>query len=80
LLRGLRRPSRILGSGLVDLPNRAIRHDLFEESMRQDLIQALLATCPDILTSIKVVTSLEFDQGATEPEDGDEDDQEVTTS
>jgi 5-methylcytosine-specific restriction enzyme B len=70
----------ILGSSLVDLPNRAIRHDLFEEAMHQELAQALLAPCPDILTSLKAVTSLESDQDVTEPEDGDEDDQEVATS
>jgi len=70
----------ILGSGLVDLPNRAIRHDLFEESMYQELTQALLAPCPDILTSLKAVKSLETDQGVTEPEEGDEDAQEGATS
>jgi len=70
----------ILGTGLVDLPNRAIRHDLFEESMSQELTQALLAPCPDILTSLKAVTSLETDQGVTEPEEGDEDAQEGATS
>ncbi len=70
----------ILGSGLVDLPNRSIRHDLFEEAMHQELAQALLAPCPDILTSLKAATSLEFDQGVTEPEEGDDDDPEVATS
>ena len=33
----------ILGGGLVDLPNRAIRHDLFEEPTGPELVQALLA-------------------------------------
>jgi hypothetical protein len=48
--------------------------------MRQDLIQALLAPCPDILTSLKAVTSRESDQGVTEPEEGDEDAQDGATS
>ena len=49
--------------------------------MRQELVQALLAPCPDILTSLKAVTSLETDEGVTEPEEGDdEDDQEGATS
>jgi 5-methylcytosine-specific restriction protein B len=70
----------ILGSGLVDLPNRAIRHDLFEEAMRQELVQALLAPCPDILTSLKVVATLETGQGETEPDAGEDEPQEATIS
>jgi 5-methylcytosine-specific restriction protein B len=66
----------ILGGGLVDLANRAIRHDLFEEAMRQELIQALLAPCPDILTSLKAATALEGDKSEPEPEEGNEDAQE----
>ena len=69
----------ILGSGLVDLPNRAIRHDLFEEPTRPELVQALLAPCPDILTSLKAVTTLESDEGETEPEDDDDDDRRATS-
>src|SRR5262249_44784786 len=52
----------ILGSGLVDVTNRAIRHDLFEEPKRPELIQALLAPCPDILTSIRAVTTSGTDE------------------
>jgi 5-methylcytosine-specific restriction protein B len=70
----------ILGDGLVDLTNRAIRHDLFEEAKRQELIQALLAPCPDILTSLRAVTSLAPDQDVAEPDEGDEDAQEETPS
>ena len=63
----------ILGSGLVDLPNRAIRHDLFEEPTGPELVQALLAPCPDILTSIRAVTTVEPDEGGDETgEDEDE--------
>src|SRR4051812_33437333 len=63
----------ILGSGLVDLPNRAIRHDLFEEPTGPELVQALLAPCPDILTSIRAVTTAGTDEGRDEAgEDEDE--------
>lgn len=62
----------ILGSGLVDLTNRAIRHDLFEELAGPELVQALLAPCPDILTSILAVTTAETDEGEGES-DEDED-------
>lgn len=65
----------ILGGGLVDLPNRAIRHDLFEEPTGPELVQALLAPCPEVLTSLKAVTSLgegeaEIDEGEDEPDAG----------
>ena len=70
----------ILGTGLVDLPNRAIRHDLFDESMWQELIQALLAPCPDILTSLKAVSTLETDQGDTEPDEGEDNPEAGATS
>ncbi len=66
----------ILGGGLVDLTNQTIRHDLFEEAKRQDLIQALLAPCPDILTSLKAATTLDGDMSEPEPDVGDEDAQE----
>src|SRR4051812_45505085 len=62
----------ILGGGLVDLPNRVIRHDMFEESMRQGLVQALLAPCPDILTSIKAIVTIESDQDVAEPDEGED--------
>jgi 5-methylcytosine-specific restriction protein B len=63
----------ILGGGLVDLPSRSIRHDLFEEPTGPELVQALLAPCPDILTSIRAVTTAEADEGRDEPgEDEDE--------
>lgn len=63
----------ILGEGLVDVINRAIRHDLFEESTQQELVQALLAPCPDILTSLKAAATLSSDQWQTTAEEGDED-------
>jgi 5-methylcytosine-specific restriction protein B len=59
----------VLGGGLVDLANRAIRHDLFEEPEGPELVQALLTPCPDILTSLKAVASLGTDQGAVETDE-----------
>ena len=67
----------ILGGGLVDLPNRAIRHDLFEEPTGPELVQALLAPCPDILTSIRAVTTAEADEVRAEA--GEEEDELGTT-
>lgn len=63
----------ILGSGLVDLANRAIRHDLFEEPVGPELVQALLAPCSDILTSFRAVTKAEVEEiGDETGEDEDE--------
>ncbi|WP_165251994.1 AAA family ATPase [Paludisphaera soli] len=61
----------ILGGGLVDLPNRAIRHELFEGPTGPELGQALLAPCPEVLTSLKAVTSLdEAEADEDEPDAG----------
>lgn len=46
---------KILGTGLVDLANQKIRHDLFEDGGQEELIRALLQPCPDIATSLQVV-------------------------
>ena len=56
----------ILGQGLVDLPRRRIRRELFDSDRRESLIQALLEPTPDLATTA----------GVTEREDtlGDEDD------
>lgn len=42
---------KILGPGLVDARNQRIRHELFATSQQTDLIQALLAPSPEIITS-----------------------------
>jgi 5-methylcytosine-specific restriction protein B len=62
----------ILGDGLVDLPNRTIRHDLFEEPTGPELVSALLQPCPDLLTSLKAVTTLGVGGGEIEPEEGED--------
>ena len=63
----------ILGSGLVDQENRSIRHDLFEEPTGPELVEALLAPCPELLTSLKAVSSLEQAKIESEAEEGDDD-------
>jgi 5-methylcytosine-specific restriction protein B len=46
---------KILGKGLVDIQNQRIKHELFEESRRDDLVQALIT--PDMFTSLRVQES-----------------------
>lgn len=47
----------ILGDQLVDPTGQRIRHELFDDGQEADLIQALLAPCPDISTSSEAVSS-----------------------
>lgn len=58
---------KILGSGLVDVQTQQIRHELFDMSNRDALIQALLAPAPEITTSIQALSS-----EAQAVEDGEE--------
>lgn len=48
---------KILGSGLVDVRNQQVRHELFQEGNQERLIQALKAVNPDLVTSIQAVAS-----------------------
>jgi 5-methylcytosine-specific restriction protein B len=60
----------ILQAGLIDAERRQVRHELFELERKDDLIQALLAFCPDISTSVEAV---EADKpAADEPDDEDD--------
>jgi 5-methylcytosine-specific restriction protein B len=59
---------RILGS-MVDLPNRSIRHNLFDEPVGPELADALLSSCPEIVTSLKAVTTVETEPDESEPDD-----------
>ena len=68
----------ILGGGLVDLPNRSLRHALFEEPTGPELVQALLAACPDIMTSLKAVATVEAERG--ENDEGQDEDGTGATS
>ena len=47
----------ILGNGIVDSANQAVRQELFDDSRRSDLIQALLEPYPEIATSRQAVAS-----------------------
>jgi 5-methylcytosine-specific restriction protein B len=48
---------RILGQGIVDLHAQQIRSELFDASRQDELVQALLAPCPEIATTRPAVTS-----------------------
>jgi 5-methylcytosine-specific restriction protein B len=45
------RLERILDTGLVDAKTQTIRHELFDLSQQDNLVQALLKPCPDITTT-----------------------------
>jgi len=45
------RLEKILGTGLVDVKAQTIRHELFDLSQQDNLVQALLQPCPDITTT-----------------------------
>jgi 5-methylcytosine-specific restriction protein B len=49
--------AEILGDDLVDTTNQVVRRDLFEDSRRVDLVQALLKPYPDIAASRQAVAS-----------------------
>lgn len=49
----------ILGTGLFDLDARRIRHDLFNDGMDAELLQALLQPCPEIATSLEALVAVE---------------------
>jgi 5-methylcytosine-specific restriction protein B len=62
---------QILGEELVDVPGQRICHELFDDNQDSDLIQALLAPCPEISSSTEALSS---DESPDEPED-DEDEE-----
>lgn len=63
----------ILGDQLVDSAAQRICHELFDDGQESDLIQALLAPCPDISASSEAVFSEEAtvadDESETEGDD-----------
>ena len=61
---------KILGPGLVDVQKQQIRHELFDISNRDNLIQALLAPAPEITTSTQALSS--DAQAITEEESADD--------
>jgi 5-methylcytosine-specific restriction protein B len=53
------------------VPGQRICHELFDDNQDSDLIQALLAPCPEISSSTEALSS---DESTDEPED-DEDEE-----
>ena len=51
--------ARIIGDQVVDVDAQRIRQELFEDGQETDLIQSLLAPCPDISSSSEAVASEE---------------------
>lgn len=62
----------ILGDQLVDSTAQRICHELFDDGQESDLIQALLAPCPEISASSEAVSSEESLLEADEVEGDDE--------
>jgi len=62
---------QIMGSGLIDAKAQIIRHDLFELSQQANLVQALLAPCPEVTTSAQAAAA-EEQQEAIYEDDTDE--------
>jgi 5-methylcytosine-specific restriction protein B len=48
---------RILGEGLVDRHSQQIKHHLFDESRQHELVQALLAPDPEIVTTVQATVA-----------------------
>jgi 5-methylcytosine-specific restriction protein B len=65
---------KILGAGLVNDKAQRILHELFEAPRHDELVQALLAPCPEIVTSMQAITS----ENAEVTEDNEEDDESHT--
>jgi 5-methylcytosine-specific restriction protein B len=63
---------KILGSGLIDAQNQQVRHELFDLSNRNLLVQALLAPAPEITTSVQALSSEAQTVDEDEDEDGDD--------
>jgi 5-methylcytosine-specific restriction protein B len=57
----------VVGNGLVDEANRRVRQELFEDGHEAELVQALTAPSPDILTSPEALAS-EKEEAAVEGE------------
>jgi 5-methylcytosine-specific restriction protein B len=64
---------QILGAGLVDEARQRIREELFSPSRREELVQALLAPSPEIMTSPDAVTAEETAEETEDPESKEND-------
>jgi 5-methylcytosine-specific restriction protein B len=60
--------TQILGAGLVDEERQRIREELFVPAKREELVQALLAPSPEIVTSPDAVGVAETVEEPEEPE------------
>ena len=63
---------KILGPALVDVTGQRIRHELFEPGHQADLVAALLAPTPDLVTSL-AATSAQSDDDNEETDSAEED-------
>lgn len=61
----------ILGHGLLDSDKKCTRSELFEDGQETELVQALLAPCPEILTSPEALSS-DIQEAPDEDESSDE--------
>jgi 5-methylcytosine-specific restriction protein B len=60
--------TQILGAGLVDEARQRIREELFVSARREELVQALLAPSPEIVTSPDAAAGAETVEEPEEPE------------
>ena len=60
--------TQILGAGLVDEARQRIREELFVSARREELVQALLAPSPEIVTSPNAAAGAETVEEPEEPE------------
>ena len=61
--------STILGDQLVDAAAQRIRQELFDDGQETDLVQALLAPCPEISTTTEAIASEESQDEQEEDDD-----------
>jgi 5-methylcytosine-specific restriction protein B len=63
---------KILGTGLLDVENRRIKHELFDDGRDAELAQALIAPSPDIIESPQALSSTGPVEDVAVEEEGDE--------
>ena len=64
--------ARILGETLVDESRKRIRHELLEPGRRDELVQAVLAPSPELVTSREIVAQPQ-EEGEESEEEGEKD-------
>jgi 5-methylcytosine-specific restriction protein B len=63
---------KILGNGLLDTANRRVRQELFEDMLEAELVLALKAPSPEILTSPEALASEKEEETVAEGEADDD--------